>query len=164
MKRRSPLRRNSTRPSRSAKIVSSRPRPAPGPGRKRVPRWRTMIDPARTCWPANTFTPSIFGFESRPLRDEPRPFLCAIRFLRLLLRGRLARRRLRLGRSLRLGLRLRGRLRLLLLGLLRRRLLGSYRLDLDLREARAEAGVPPVARLRPVLADPDLVAAYVADA
>ena len=26
-------------------------------------------------WPANTLTPSIFGFESRPLRLEPRPFL-----------------------------------------------------------------------------------------
>src|ERR671931_785351 len=160
-KRRSPLRRNSTRPSRSAKIVSSRPRPAPGPGRNRVPRWRTMIDPARTCWPAKTFTPSIFGFESRPLRDEPRPFLCAILLLRLLRRGRLARRRLRLRRGLRL--RLRGRLRLLLLGLLRRRLLRADRLDLDLRQGRPEAGVPPVARLWPVLADPDLVAAHVAD-
>jgi hypothetical protein len=38
MKRFSPERRNSTVPSRSAKIVSSRPRPAPGPGRNFVPR------------------------------------------------------------------------------------------------------------------------------
>jgi hypothetical protein len=31
-----------------------------------------------TTWPAKIFTPSIYGFESRPLRDEPSPFLCAI--------------------------------------------------------------------------------------
>jgi hypothetical protein len=42
---------------------------------KRVPRWRTMISPPVTAWPANTFTPSIFGFESRPFRLEPSPFL-----------------------------------------------------------------------------------------
>jgi hypothetical protein len=34
----SPERRNSTVPSRKAKMVSSRPRPAPGPGRNFVPR------------------------------------------------------------------------------------------------------------------------------
>src|SRR5919201_3314330 len=96
------------------------------------------------------------------MHDETRPFLFAISVIRLLLRRRrLACRRLRLRRGLRL--RLRGRFRLLLLGLLRRRLLRADRLDLDLRQARAEAGVPPVARLRPVLADPDLVAAHVAE-
>src|SRR4051812_8809536 len=52
--------------------------PVPGPGLKRVPRWRTMISPPVTCWPAKTFTPSRLALESRPLRDEPRPFLCAI--------------------------------------------------------------------------------------
>ena len=52
--------------------------PVPGPGRNRVPRWRTMIMPALTSWPAKIFTPRYFGFESRPFRDEPRPFLCAI--------------------------------------------------------------------------------------
>src|SRR3954451_14488259 len=52
--------------------------PPPSPGRKRVPRWRTMISPPVTTWPANTFTPRRLGFESRPLRLEPRPFLCAI--------------------------------------------------------------------------------------
>src|SRR3954471_10981685 len=52
--------------------------PVPGPGLNRVPRWRTMISPPVTCWPANTFTPRRLAFESRPLRDEPRPFLCAI--------------------------------------------------------------------------------------
>ena len=36
---------NSTVPARVAKIVWSRPRPVPSPGRKRVPRWRTMISP-----------------------------------------------------------------------------------------------------------------------
>src|SRR4051794_41051332 len=52
--------------------------PVPGPGLKRVPRWRTMISPPVTTWPANSFTPRYWGFESRPLRLEPRPFLCAI--------------------------------------------------------------------------------------
>src|SRR3954451_4539170 len=52
--------------------------PAPSPGRKRVPRWRTMISPPVTVWPAKTFTPRRFAFESRPLRLEPRPFLCAL--------------------------------------------------------------------------------------
>src|SRR5687767_15028788 len=53
--------------------------PVPGPGLKRVPRWRTMISPPVTVWPANSFTPRYLGFESRPLRLEPRPFLCAMR-------------------------------------------------------------------------------------
>ncbi len=52
--RRSPLRWNSTTPSRIANSVSSRPMPTPGPGRNRVPRWRTMIIPALTSWPAKT--------------------------------------------------------------------------------------------------------------
>ena len=78
MKRFSPERRNSTVPSRSAKIVSSRPSPAPGPGRNFVPRCRTMIIPVLTGWPAKILTPSRFDSESRPLREEPRPFLCAI--------------------------------------------------------------------------------------
>src|SRR4051812_34215137 len=37
-----------------------------------------MIEPAGTFCPPNTFTPSIFGWESRPLRVEPPPFFCAI--------------------------------------------------------------------------------------
>src|SRR4051794_13580423 len=52
--------------------------PTPSPGWNRVPRWRTMISPPVTCWPANTFTPRRFALESRPLRLEPRPFLCAM--------------------------------------------------------------------------------------
>src|SRR5215210_780780 len=55
--------------------------PAPSPGRKRVPRWRAMISPPATAWPANTFTPRRCACESRPLRLEPRPFLCAIAVL-----------------------------------------------------------------------------------
>src|SRR6266545_3978108 len=77
-KRRSPLCLNATVPGRVAKIVWSRPTPVPAPGRNFVPRWRTMIIPAFTSWPEKIFTPSIFGFESRPFRDEPSPFLCAI--------------------------------------------------------------------------------------
>jgi len=34
-----------------------------------------MIVPAVTPWPSKTLTPSIFGLESRPFRDEPSPFL-----------------------------------------------------------------------------------------
>src|SRR4051812_1278799 len=83
---------NCTTPGRDAKIVSSLPMPTPGPGLKRVPRWRTMISPPVTRWPANTFTPRRFASESRPLRLEPSPFLCAIRlFLLFCLRGALRR-------------------------------------------------------------------------
>src|ERR687886_2212736 len=52
--------------------------PTPSPGLKRVPRWRTMISPPVTVCPAKTFTPRNLGLESRPLRLEPRPFLCAM--------------------------------------------------------------------------------------
>src|ERR1700760_4772045 len=52
--------------------------PTPSPALKRVPRWRTMISPPVTACPANTFTPRRLALESRPLRLEPRPFLCAI--------------------------------------------------------------------------------------
>src|SRR4051794_37454522 len=59
-------------------MVSSRPMPAPSPGLNFVPRWRTMISPPVTVWPAKTFTPRNLGLESRPLRLEPSPFLCAM--------------------------------------------------------------------------------------
>src|SRR3954471_10780782 len=52
--------------------------PTPSPGLKRVPRWRTMISPPVTLCPAKIFTPRRLALESRPLRLEPRPFLCAI--------------------------------------------------------------------------------------
>src|SRR3954452_23744006 len=83
---------NCTVPSAVAKIVWSRPRPVPSPGQKRVPRWRTMISPPVTFCPAKTLTPSMFGFDSRPLRLEPRPFLCAISGLLFLLSGFFGRR------------------------------------------------------------------------
>jgi hypothetical protein len=69
---------NWTVPASRAKIVWSRPMPTPLPGWNTVPRWRTMISPPVTAWPANTLTPSRLALESRPLRLEPRPFLCAI--------------------------------------------------------------------------------------
>src|SRR6476620_9493393 len=80
---------NSRTPGALAKIVSSLPMPTPSPGRKRVPRWRTMISPPVTAWPAKTFTPRRWALESRPLREEPRPFLCAIADLRDLDAGQL---------------------------------------------------------------------------
>src|SRR5579864_5230003 len=178
MKRRSPLVRKATLPSRVAKIVSSLPMPVPGPGRKRVPRCRTRIMPADTSWPAKSLTPSICGFESRPLRDEPSPFLCAMSVPLLGERGLergdrdllVALRGVRGAARCRLGLRLGGlRLGGLRLGGLRLRLLGGRgllradRLDLDLRQAAAVAVVLAVARPAAVLADAHLVAEHVAD-
>src|SRR5258708_5233300 len=52
--------------------------PTRSPGLKRLPRWRTMISPPLTVWPANVLTPRRWALESRPLRLEPSPFLCAI--------------------------------------------------------------------------------------
>src|ERR671936_2812310 len=48
------------------------------PGFQCVPRWRRMILPARRYSPPNFFTPSRFDWLSRPLRELPIPFLCAI--------------------------------------------------------------------------------------
>ena len=45
------------------------------PGRKRRPRWRTMIVPPVTRLPSCAFTPSRCELESRPLRELPCPFL-----------------------------------------------------------------------------------------
>src|SRR6476659_7048217 len=69
---------NSTAPACRAKRVSSPPRPTPVPGWKWVPRWRTMISPAPTTWPPYRFTPRRWEFESRPLRVDDAPFLCAM--------------------------------------------------------------------------------------
>src|SRR5450631_1290607 len=68
---------NSTLPAMSAKRVSSPPRPTPGPGWKWVPRCRMMISPALTCCPPNRLTPRRWALESRPLRLDDAPFLCA---------------------------------------------------------------------------------------
>src|SRR4249919_2356578 len=48
------------------------------PGCHLVPRWRTMMFPARTACPPNLFTPRRLLSLSRPLRDEPPAFLCAM--------------------------------------------------------------------------------------
>src|SRR3954453_9901015 len=110
--------------------------PTPSPGLKRVPRWRTMISPPVTVWPAKTFTPRRCACESRPLRLEPRTFLLAI--LRSLLAGS-------------------GRIRGLLRGRLAREHLDVG--DLEHGLLGAMAGAPLVAALRLELADPDLLAA-----
>src|SRR5215831_7100629 len=84
------------RPVTLAKSVSSLPRPTFTPGFTRVPRWRTMMVPPGTSCPPNALNPRRCALESRPFRDVPCPFLCAIKpspqslFIRglLLLRGR----------------------------------------------------------------------------
>src|SRR3954452_1666133 len=67
-----------TAPGTRANRVSSLPRPTPRPGWKCVPRWRTMISPALTTWPPKRLTPRRWALESRPLRDDEAPFLCAM--------------------------------------------------------------------------------------
>src|SRR3954453_14638332 len=52
--------------------------PAPSPALKRLPRWRTMISPPVTVWPAKTFPPRRLGFELRPVGEGPRPFVGAL--------------------------------------------------------------------------------------
>ena len=65
-------------PSVRAKSVSSRPRPTLRPGRCGVPTCRTRMVPVRTTSPPKRLTPRYCGLLSRPFRDEPCPFLCAI--------------------------------------------------------------------------------------
>src|SRR5207248_1935192 len=65
-------------PSTSANSVSSLPRPTFFPGFHFVPRWRARMLPPKTCSPPNFFRPKRCECESRPLRDEPTPFLCAM--------------------------------------------------------------------------------------
>src|SRR5579864_1271201 len=52
--------------------------PTSPPGWNLVPRWRTMMLPATTISPPNFFTPNRRPRLSRPLREEPPAFLCAI--------------------------------------------------------------------------------------
>src|SRR5690606_15499484 len=92
---RPPLVPNSTAPASRANSVSSPPRPTLAPGWKWVPRWRTMISPALTTWPPKRFTPRRCAFESRPLRVDDAPFLCAISASPLLDAGDLQARELR---------------------------------------------------------------------
>src|SRR5215510_10704456 len=73
-----PLSSNFTTPSINAKSVSSFPRPTLLPGFHLVPRCRAMMLPPSTRSPPNFFNPNRCACESRPFRDEPTPFLCAI--------------------------------------------------------------------------------------
>src|SRR5215471_16845987 len=66
------------RPVILAKSVSSLPRPTLRPGFTRVPRCRTIMVPPGTTCPPNALNPSRCEFESRPFRELPNPFLCAI--------------------------------------------------------------------------------------
>src|SRR6478735_4039891 len=132
---------NFTAPATSANRVSSPPRPTPLPGWKCVPRWRTRISPALTTWPPYRLTPSRCALESRPLRVEDAPFLCAIVAALLGLGrslGRPAARRLARG---------------LLGGLRARQVDGGH---LDLRQALAVSLTLAVAGLVLVLEDGDL--------
>ena len=76
--------RKDTTPSAVANRVWSRPTETFSPGFILVPRWRTRMLPARTFWPPKRLTPSRLLSESRPLREEPPAFLCAIVLLRSL--------------------------------------------------------------------------------
>src|SRR5712691_10745994 len=120
-----------------------------------------MIVPARTVVPVDTFTPSRWAAESRPLREEAAPFFFdTSRTLRLL--GRTL-----LGGCL-LARRLLGHRRLLGRGLLLRRrglagAAGRDRGDLDHRIPLAVAPTPALVRLRLVREAVDLRSPGVAD-
>src|SRR6266436_3448594 len=73
-----PLSSNFTYPVTSAYSVSSLPCPTLTPAWCFVPRCRTKIVPAFTSCPPKRFTPSLWPCESRPLVDDPPPFLCAM--------------------------------------------------------------------------------------
>src|SRR5665213_4569016 len=60
------------------KYVKSRPMPTLRPGWTTVPTWRTRMFPASTIWPAWRLIPRRCDCESRPLRELPWPFLCAM--------------------------------------------------------------------------------------
>src|SRR6185437_8308036 len=54
------------------------PMPTLVPGCHWVPRWRMMMLPGITASPPNFLTPRRRPAVSRPLRDEPPAFLCAM--------------------------------------------------------------------------------------
>src|SRR3974377_15828 len=62
----------------SANSVWSLPMPTLRPGCHLVPRWRARMLPATTDCPPNSLMPRRRPAESRPLREEPPAFLCAI--------------------------------------------------------------------------------------
>src|SRR5215471_4039998 len=74
---------NLIRPETLANKVSSFPRPTFRPGFTFVPRWRTMIVPPGTNWPPKALKPRRCELESRPFRELPNPFLCAIAHLKI---------------------------------------------------------------------------------
>src|ERR1700687_857645 len=59
-------------------MVKSRPISTPRPGCTLVPTWRTRMLPGMTFCPPKTLMPRCCPGESRPLREEPCPFLCAM--------------------------------------------------------------------------------------
>src|SRR5262249_9069202 len=61
-----------------ANSVWSLPMPTLAPAWMRVPRWRTRMLPASTIWSPKRLTPRRLEWESRPLRELPPAFLCAI--------------------------------------------------------------------------------------
>src|SRR6266581_2138803 len=70
--------RNSTLPLIRAKSVWSLPIPTLRPACHLVPRWRAIMLPASTSSPPKIFSPRRCPAESRPLREDPPAFLCAI--------------------------------------------------------------------------------------
>src|SRR6187549_1334660 len=74
---------NFTVPVTLANRVSSLPRPTFWPAANLRPRCRTRIEPPVTRLPSNRFTPRRCDWLSRPLRELPWPFLCAICLLLL---------------------------------------------------------------------------------
>src|SRR5215475_9970267 len=61
-----------------ANRVWSLPVPTLRPACHLVPRWRARVLPASTISPPVDFKPSRRPAESRPLREDPPAFLCAI--------------------------------------------------------------------------------------
>src|SRR5215510_1329941 len=68
-----------------ANRVWSLPVPTLRPACHLVPRWRARILPASTISPPADFRPSRRPAESRPLREDPPAFLCAMMVSRTLL-------------------------------------------------------------------------------
>ena len=180
-RRRGPFAWSRTRPRLRAARTACGPCPCrrPRPGAIWCPRWRTMMLPARTLWPPDFFTPSRRPAESRPLRDEPPAFLCAmIRFLTSSASARASCQSWRLGFargwlpapawpwpswrqawSLRLGLLL-GLFRLRLGGQLRRLLaVGQDLGDAERGELLAMALLATIIRAPLLLEDDDFVGA-----
>ena len=157
--RRSPLVRNSTLPSRIAKIVSSRPRPAPGPGGTRA----ALADDDHPG--LHVLAGEDLHAEHLRVRVAPVPrraesflvchyssssFLAAAGFAR----GRLLRRRLGFSAAS-------GFSAVSAAGFLRRRGAALPTFWISISDSLLRCPCAAVTRLRLVLADPDLVAEHV---